>query len=338
MFNFTKLIQNENMKIYRRPGTWVMYGLLILMLLIVGMFTKFLLDDPSGQVTGADNNGQIQVTMEEEFVSNDDWHQAVHSRNIQLQMMIDDPNIPSAVKDRYSQEIIINEYRLEHDIPPVETKSYWGYMTSTVNLISLITMFTIIVAAGIVAGEFSWGTIKLLLIRPVSRAKILLSKYIATFVFALSMLLALFLFSFAIGGLFFGYSAITQPHLVFTNGEVIERNMFTHLFMLYGLSSVELLMMATFAFMISTVFRSSSLAIGLALFLMFTGTQLVHVLSQYEWVKYILFANTYLAQYIEGTPIVEGMTMTFSLVMLAIYFVAFNALSWIIFQKRDVAA
>ncbi|UTW69311.1 hypothetical protein KHA80_20910 [Anaerobacillus sp. HL2] len=38
-----------------------------------------------------------------------------------------------------------NKYRLNNDIPPIETKSFWGYMTSSVNAISIITMFTIII-------------------------------------------------------------------------------------------------------------------------------------------------------------------------------------------------
>jgi ABC-2 type transport system permease protein len=316
LINFLGLVQNENMKIYRRPGTWVMYSILIAVLLIIGLFTKFVLEDPP----------------------NANWQERLIAQNLSMQLTVEEAAMPGPVIEHFEREIKLNEYRIEQNIPPIETKSFWGYITSTVNLISVVTMFTIIVAAGIVAGEFSWGTIKLLLIRPVSRAKILFSKYVATFIFALLMLFSLFLFSVVFGGVIFGFSSIAQPHLVFSGGEVIERNMFSYILMLYSLSSVELLMMVTFAFMISTVFRSSSLAIGLALFLMFTGTQLVQMLSQYEWVKYILFANTYLVQYIEGTPIVEGMTMTFSLVMLTIYFVIFNILSWMIFQKRDVAA
>lgn len=71
---------------------------------------------------------------------------------------------------------------------------------------------------------------------------------------------------------------------------------------------------------------------------MFTGPQLVQLLSQYDWAKFILFANTDLRQYTTGTPLVEGMTMTFSIVMLLIYFALFAFLSLYIFKKRDVAA
>jgi len=96
-------------------------------------------------------------------------------------------------------------------------------------------------------------------------------------------------------------------------------------------------MMVTFAFAISTVTRNNSLAVGISLFLMFTGSMIVNLLKDYSWVKYILFANTDLTQYINGTPMVAGMTMTFSLIVLAVYFVVFNATSWFVFSKRDVA-
>jgi ABC-2 type transport system permease protein len=63
---------------------------------------------------------------------------------------------------------------------------------TAVNLITMVTIFTVIVAAESVAGEFSGGTIKMLLIRPASRSKILLSKYISIFTFAVLLLAVLF--------------------------------------------------------------------------------------------------------------------------------------------------
>jgi ABC-2 type transport system permease protein len=59
---------------------------------------------------------------------------------------------------------------------------------------------------------------------------------------------------------------------------------------------------------------------------------------KFDWAKYILFANTNLMNYYDGTPTVEGMTMTFSVVMIIIYFLIFQALAFTIFKKRDVAA
>ncbi|WP_145453457.1 ABC transporter permease subunit, partial [Staphylococcus epidermidis] len=62
-------------------------------------------------------------------------------------------------------------------------------------LIPLAGLFVLIIAAGIVANEFSWGTIKVLLVKPYKRWKILLSKYIAVNLFLLLMLILLFVFS-----------------------------------------------------------------------------------------------------------------------------------------------
>jgi ABC-2 type transport system permease protein len=93
------------------------------------------------------------------------------------------------------------------------------------------------------------------------------------------------------------------------------------------------------AFMISSVFRNSSLAIGLSLFLLFTGAQFTVLLSiKFSWAKYILFANTDLMQYVDGTPMMEGMSMAFSVIILLIYFIVFQFLAFFVFKKRDVAA
>ena len=89
--------------------------------------------------------------------------------------------------------------------------------------------------------------------------------------------------------------------------------------------------------MISTVFKTSSLAVGISIFLLFTGTTITNILAaKYDWAKFSLFANTDLFQYMNGTPLVEGMTMTFSITMLIIYFIIFHGIAFLFFTKRDV--
>lgn len=304
------------MKIYRRASTWVMLGLLFIVTLGIAIIGNF---------TGND-------------VVNKNWKQDLQQQNEMYKQDIASEGMPEMVKDSLKKELAINEYRIEHDIAPDTTDSVWNFMQITAEVIALITLFTIIVGASSVASEFSWGTIKLLLIRPVSRTKILLSKYLATILFALISFIFLFVLSYLVGLIFFG-TGQNQLHLVYKDGAVHEVHMIAHVLGVFGLKSINLVMMSTFAFMISTVFRSSSLAIGLAIFLMFAGVNVTSLLAmRFDWAKYILFANTDLSLYLTGYPYVEGMTMTFSIVMLIIYFVIFNAISWFIFNKRDVAA
>jgi ABC-2 type transport system permease protein len=199
------------------------------------------------------------------------------------------------------------------------------FMFFSANFINTVAIFSVIVAGDIVASEFGWGTIKLLLIRPVSRTKILISKYIAVVLFTLFFIISLFLFSFLFGLIFFG----TGETKTTISDVLIE----------YAYELPNLVIAFTIAFMISAIFRSSALAIGVSIFLMTGASELIIVLlSKYDWVKYLLYANTNLTQYKEGNhPIVEGMTMGFSLTVLAIYYLIFIGLTWWFFNKRDVA-
>lgn len=203
----------------------------------------------------------------------------------------------------------------------------WDFALSSVNLLWIVQVFAVIIAGDIVASEFSWGTIKLLLIRPATRAKILFSKYIAVLFFTWTIMFVLFLSSLLFGLIFFGMG----EGGLFMFGKVTS---------MYCLQFIEILMMVTFAFMISTVFRSSSLAIGLSIFLTFMGKPVVDILYHFdfEWGKYVLFANTDLSPYFSGgDPMFPGMSLGFSILILLVYFTLFQALSWFVFMKRDVS-
>lgn len=310
-----KIIQNEHAKIYKKTGTWIMIGLMVLILLSFSLVSKFMMNNDHS--TAWEKEAQAEIT--------------------QMEKRIESGAPLKVERDYLEQELAILKYRVSEDIPPLQSDSLWGFMADTTNLTGVVALFTIVIAAGIVANEFSTGTIKLLLIRPVSRSKILLSKYVTTLSFGLMMLVLVLALSFIFGILFFGFPSENTAYLTYRNGSVVEQPMLGYIISLFSYKSIEILMMATLAFMISTVFRSSALAIGFSLFLMFTGPQFVQLLSSYEWVKYILFANTNLMQYINGVPIVEGMTMAFSVVVLVIYFALFIAIAWSVFKWRDVA-
>jgi ABC-2 type transport system permease protein len=304
-----KLIQNENMKIYRRIGTWVMLGILVVIVLI----------------------GAILLKKAPDTAANSNWKSVLMQENVHLD------SVTGMLKADATKQIAINLYRIKHNIPPVQDKSLLGFLNNSINYILVITFFVIIIGASSIANEFVSGTIKLLLIRPVKRWKILLSKYIATLLYALAMLAFLFIISFIVGSIFFGLEGVSQPYLAYTNGVVKEFNMISHLFIQYGYACVKLIMMVTFAFMISSVFRNSAFAIGTSIVLLLMGGVILHAFSQYDWVKYILFANMDLTRYIDGTPVRSEMTMAFSIIVLIVYFVIFQIISWTAFIKRDVA-
>lgn len=201
-------------------------------------------------------------------------------------------------------------------------------------LLSLVTIFVVVVSADSVAGEFSSGTIKLLLIRPWSRSKILLSKYISLLLFALLLTVLLFGFTLLLNWAVFGSGA---PEQFQNQGDMSH---FAYMAALYGYEFIGLIITVTMAFMISTVFRSGGLAIGLSIFLLLSGSMIASLFLLFDkpWVDYVLFLHMGLSQHLTGTPIIEGGTLGFSLAVLAVYYAIFIALTWYVFNKRDVAA
>ena len=291
-------------------------GILIAIIIAVGLITRF---------TGAP-------------ATKSDWKSNIVIENQEIKKNLTNPEMPKNLKVVYKKTLQTNEYRLKHNIQPIQQKSLWGFVERAIGIISLIALFAIVIGGKIVANEFSEGTIKLLLIRPSKRFKILLSKYIIVIGYTLLMLLVLLVVSFLVGGTLFSFKGAGTPFLINSSGVVTEVNMISHIVQQYGLQCINLLMMVTLAFMISTVFRNSAMAIGIGVFLLTVGSTVTMLLVKFNWAKYILFANTDLNQYIDGEPLVKGMTMKFSIIVLIVYFIIFNVVSYIGFTKRDVVA
>ncbi|WP_200411639.1 ABC transporter permease [Virgibacillus salexigens] len=316
MSKLVSLIYNEQIKIYIQKSTWAMY--IVLALLILGMAV----------MTNNFGNSTEQY-------QDDNWREVLQEENAALKEEMQNEEM---MADYNSQQIEKNNYYLEHDIQP-EAYGAWKFVQENLAFLSVVSLLTIIIAAGIVANEFRWGTIKLLLIRPISRSGILLSKYLSVLLFSLFTSIFVFAFSWIIGAIFFGVEGV-NPSIVTNDGsggfEVVS--LVGSIFTEYGYSMVNLIMMATFAFMISSIFRNSALAIGTAIFLMMAGNSIVGFFADKEWAKYILFANTDLSRYAAGnTPWIEGMTFGFSISVLIVYYIVFLVLSWLFFTKRDVA-
>ncbi|MCM3629398.1 ABC transporter permease [Paenibacillus glycanilyticus] len=264
MFNFFKLVQNENMKIYRRPRTYVMLGLLLALIAAISIIGYFV-----------DQN---------------------------------------------------------------HTTSAWSMiMTEVMISYMLITVFAIIIASSGVADEFTSGTIKLLLIRPWSRSKVLLSKYIAVLLYALGMVVVMLIFTVIINMIVFGFADETAAEVI---SPLVSGSIVAYLLKYSLLKYVSLVVTTTLAFMLATVSRSGALAIGLSLFLILGVNSFTVLLAsiKYKWADYILFIHLDLTQYLNDTPMRDGMTMGFSVLVLAIYYAVFVALAWYVFKKRDVAA
>ncbi|MBU3175598.1 ABC transporter permease [Clostridium estertheticum] len=317
MHNIINLIRNENMKLSHSISTRIMIGILVISTVAFGFLFRFVGNE----------------------APKSDWKADITIQNQTIKKDLANPKASKEGKDKLEKDLQTNEYRLKHDIQPIQDKSVLGFVEGASGLIFLISLFAIVMGGGIVANEFSGGTIKLLLIRPSKRWKILISKYISVLGYTLFMLLILLVVSFLVGGTLFSFKGADSPFLANVSGKITEVNMIAHILVVYGLKCISLVMMVTLAFMISTVFSNSSMAIGIGVFLLTTAPLVTQQLcGKFNWAKYILFANTNLDQYITKQPLVEGMTMNFSITVLIAYFIIFNVIAYAVFIKRDIVA
>lgn len=207
----------------------------------------------------------------------------------------------------------------------------WGGVGILLYFDFLVLIFSAVIAAESVAGEFTGGTIKLLLIRPWSRVKILASKFIAVLLFLLAVTIAFFGIGMLASYLLLGTGAAgSAPTAVEANGIWLS--------VVYVV--VDGLIYTTIAFMVSAVFRSSMLGLTLTVILEFMGGVVTELVSpgKYAIGKYLLFFNMDLDQYTASPLGKYGVTsLGFSLTVLAVYFVVFLFIAAYVFRKRDVA-
>lgn len=307
------LISNEMMKIVNRKLTWI-----ILFLLIVITAGSFVMNKINEEPVGDWRAEQMELV-----------------ERYQGQLEIDELS-PQMYADTENKLQIAN-YRLENDIAPVK-ENPWSVLLRFSGLIEMVIIFSIVIAADVVSREYTNGTIKLLLIRPHSRSKILFSKYISVSLFALGMLILLVVTGYSINTIFYGFGNLSTTDLFLNSeGKVTEMNVFLQTAKMYGLSFLPILSYVTLSFAISTILRNSALAVGVSLFIMIVGNSIIEATSYLPGLKYLPFANSDISLYIFHLPARPEMTLGFSLSVLAVYILVLAGLSWLVFKKRDTA-
>jgi ABC-2 type transport system permease protein len=314
------------MKLWIKKGTWVMAGLVIVF--IVGMMglTKWM------DTLERNEFGSVKTGEEVEV----DWKLGVQEELEGVHIQLEQPNLEASEKDRLVEKEKILNYRLANSIQPVDSSSRESIIANATGIGGLVLLLTVIVAAGIVAVEFTQGTIKMLLTRPIKRWKILTSKYITVLLFGITLMLVGFVLTVICAYILFPSGS--GQELLWNGKEVVEASAWAQGLYKLLLSFGNVIITATFAFMIGSVFRSNGLAIGLSLFIYFTGSVVVALLARYEIAKYLLFTHMDLTIYTTDFRIIEGLTLPFSLAVLAVYLVVFLIISYMTFTKRDITA
>ncbi|MGN7476219.1 ABC transporter permease subunit [Solibacillus silvestris] len=309
-------VKNEWIKMWSQKNAWIMCGLLVVLIVFVAGMNKYYDVDSS--------------TKEARLAANE---QRLTDYN---EMLAAEVLMPED-QQYYNEEIAMIEYRIANDLPSAESMTFMEHMDLSLSLTIMVTsIFTVVIAAGIVSSEFGTGTIKMLLTRPVARWKILLSKLVASIIYGIALFATGIVVALIVGMALFGTDSAIALSVV--DGQVVQeavKNTFIET-TFYSLGSI--IMTILFAFMVGTIFGSSTLAVSLSLFILLMGQTATMFIAQYDFAKYIWFAND-LSYYAPGSmQMIEGLTFTFSLIVNIVYAIVFLAITFGYFMKRDVTA
>lgn len=327
MTSLLPLIRNETIKIIKKKRFYV---ILLILVVLIPMFTY----------------AQMRIAERSRDNFKSDWRLEIQQRITDNENSLGSDRIPEEWKTYRRIFIQQLQYYLDHDVNPNEPSGVTFTREFLDNSIALfVPLLIMAVASDLVSGERTTGTIKMLLTRPVKRWKILFSKLVALLMFISLTVLATVLICYLISGLVFGYGGFNVP--VFTgfqiSGDTVDMSavhavpQWKYLLMQSGLVWFVGLIVGLLAFMISVLVRSTAASIVVMMAALIAGSILTNMASAWTSAKYLFMVNLDLTSYLAGTPApIEGMSLPFSLAVLAVWGLAAVIVSFAVFTKRDI--
>ena len=317
------LIQNETLKIIRRRRFTVVVAILAVILSIVSY-------------------SQVEKLRR---TRNTNWRADLQERIARFENYVRRARGSEAWVRGTRTEIQRLQFYLDHDINP-DLPTAPLVVRVFANVAGwLLPLLVAVIGSDIVSAEAAEGTNKLLLTRPVRRWKILTSKLITLLMFATLTLIVGAVIAWIVTSPFIparGWSApmfngfqLTGENVKLDN--IRELPLWKDAMIAYGLEWYALLAVAAISILLSVVFRSSAAAIGTMLASLIGGTILTRISPDWTAGKYLFVGALPLADYYSGqAPPYEGMSMTFCMVLLAVWSIASLAAAYTVFIRKDV--
>ena len=203
-------------------------------------------------------------------------------------------------------------------------------------LILQIPLLVALVTGDLISGEAAMGTLRLLLTRPVSRSKILLSKFFAGSIYTFLLLIWLGIISLLAGRLIFGPGDLivlkSDSVIILQSADTLWRFMSA-----LGVAFLSLLVVASFS-MVLSVFAENSIGpiiTTMAVIIIFTiiGTMEIPF---FDRIKPFLFTTHMVVwRSLFDSPLDANLIST-SLIVLTFHIVLFLIIALIAFRKKDI--
>lgn len=238
--------------------------------------------------------------------------------------------------------VAVSKYIMDHQVN-INQQNNLSYQLRTIteDYEIFIVIIILMITGTIFCEEFHKGTIKLLLIKPYSRVKILLSKYFTCVVILFLTIIFLIIIQLLFGSIFFGLDSLSMPVVVYQyhTKVLMEYSIFSYMIIQILAQLPFFLMLLTISFGIGVTCSNTAVTITIPLLLYMFAPSLHYLAVQYHltFMRYFITINWSFKEYLFGArPEFSEITCKFSSIIWAIYFVAIALLTIVSFQKKDI--
>ncbi|MBQ3061170.1 MAG: ABC transporter permease subunit [Lachnospiraceae bacterium] len=258
----------------------------------------------------------------------------------------------NAASDREIKRVMALNYRILNNIQystddivedifevtdETETPFMYGFGSSA-GIMVILCGIVIIFAGIIVASEHTDGTIKFLITNPVSRGKIIVSKYLTIVSLSAIGMVTLFVFNFIVCCILFGTEGINAVHLKVTMDGITQMPVILNILIKYVLEMVGVIAYGTMAFAISSFAKSTAVAVAVGIMSSMAGSMVSTVLAQMhqDWGRYLIFSNTSLSTIMENGAYYPNQSVTFALTTVVVYVIIFFTIAYDGFTRKEI--
>lgn len=248
--------------------------------------------------------------------------------------------------DEMNHAIIIAEKSIYADKPDMKfvPGGPRNRTTRFLNYSVFVTLFAVLLGGWLMASEFQQGTIRLLLIRPKNRIKILAAKFVSALIVCLAVYITGCLLNALANGICFGFSDYAFPNYTLA-GEIG--------FIVYYLPkmlacAVPIIFGYALAFMLSVIIKNVAVSIATPIALniasiILMGTLAFTYRTANKWLAYTPLPYMHISAYVtQGSSAAPGISssipinLTYGIILLLALSALCAAVSSIIFNKADI--
>ena len=308
-------------------------------------------------------------TLEEEIKNNKDnpneWRESLEEEKKTIEDNLKDSSYSEDDKVSFKQRLEEINIYLDKNMKPIEE---WEFNGINYGIKFIFMIGTLILAAGIavfmsdiVSGECTPPTLKFLLVQPISRGKVILSKFIAVVITVVTMIGGLEALVVAGISAFTGFDAGKMPQYIgkafkwdYTNaaenggpqlaevaGSGVLSTRWMYLLESFGLQILFIIAYCAFIFMISAIFKSSMITMAVSVILCVAATIIPEMSQTIRSISRFFFTS-----YGDTTSLVSGycamnfnnpnVTLGFGVIVMIATTIVSYIIGHIVFNKKDI--